>query len=357
MNEAKDVKLFLASEPKRAIKNMKIVILDDDDTQVLILESVLRRAGFQNLYSFSNPGMMSEVYQAERPDLLILDLHMPRISGLEIMRNLNYLVSDAFFPILVLTANAHLRTKEEALGAGAKDFITKPFNLAEVLLRVQNLLEMRSLYLELQHQKEQLETLLEKQTRQLEQAQVEMLTRLAKISEYRLGDHVWRVATLSAMLAKELEQPGAFVDLLLPAARFHDIGKIAIPDGILLKSGQLSPEEFELIKKHTLIGAQLLAGGSSTLMRMAELIALSHHERWDGLGYPQGLQGEAIPLEGRIVAVADAFDTMTHQQPYQGVQSTQEAIAELQQHRNTQFDPKVVDACWRLYQQSQLSSI
>ncbi len=350
--------MSLMNESKLAIKDMKIVILDDEDAQILILESALKRAGFQNLYAFSSPRMMLDVLEAEQPDLLILDLHMPGIGGLEVMQTLKqHLLPGVFFPILVLTADNRPQTKEEALGAGAKDFLTKPFSATEVLLRVKNLLETRLFYLELQHQKKNLEGLVEKRTSQLEQAHVEMLTRLARVSEHRddqSGEHVWRVATVSAMLARELGLATTYVDLLLRAARLHDIGKIAIPDGILLKSARLSPEEFEIVKKHTVIGAQLLASGGSPLMHMAELIALNHHERWDGLGYPNGLRGEAIPLEGRIVAVADAFDTMTHDRPYKRAQATEEALAELQQHRGTQFDPSVVDACSRLYERGDL---
>lgn len=336
------------------VYQMTILVLDDNEAHAFVTEGILRRGGFLNVYVLTDSRDSVMAVTTFNPDLLLLDLHMPHQDGLEIIRLVKeHVPAELRFPIAVLSAETHTDKKAQALALGARDFITKPFEATQLLLRVKNLLEMRRYYLELQHQKQNLESLVERRTFELEQAHIEMLTRLAKVSEHRddqLGEHVWRVATLSAMLARELELPSAYTDLLLRAARLHDIGKIAIPDGILMKPTTLSIEEFEIIKKHTVIGAQILAGGGSPLMKMAELIALSHHERWDGLGYPRALVGEKIPLEGRIVAVADAFDTMTHDRPYRHAQSAKESLTELQKHRGTQFDPKVVDACSRLYE-------
>jgi putative two-component system response regulator len=349
---------LVAGEQPSHIHKMRILILDDNESQAFVIEGMLRRGGFHDVHVLTDSRDIVMAITELNPDLLLLDLYMPHHDGLETIRTIKrHVPAEVRFPIVVLSVEAQPEKKAEALSLGARDFINKPFDVAELLLRVKNLLEARFWYLTVQKQKQNLERLVERRTFELEQAHIEMLTRLAKVSEHhddQLGEHVWRVAALSAMLARELELPSAYTDLLLRAARLHDIGKIAIPDGILMKPTTLSAEEFEIVKKHTVIGAQILAGGGSTLMKMAELIALNHHERWDGLGYPRGLAGEKIPLEGRIVAVADAFDTMTHDRPYKRAQPAEEALAELQKHRGTQFDPKVVDACSRLYERGDL---
>lgn len=348
----------LVATEQSHLNEMVILVLEDNVTQSLVIEGILRRGGFTNVYVSTDSREILHTITTTQPDVLLLDLHMPHHDGLEIIRTIKQCVpATVRFPIAVLSAEAHPDKKAEALALGARDFINKPFEPTELLLRIKNLLETRFWYLTVQQQKENLELLVAQRTQELEQAHIEMLTRLAKVSEHRddqLGEHVWRVATLSAMLARELDLPASYADLLLRAARLHDIGKVAIADGILMKPTTLSPEEFEIVKKHTVIGAQLLAGGGSALMHMAEAIALTHHERWDGLGYPKGLRGEAIPLEGRIVAVADAFDTMTHDRPYKRAQSAQEALLEIQKHRGKQFDPAVVDACSRLYERGEL---
>ncbi len=341
------------------LKDMKIVILDDEDAQLCLLESILKRANFQNFLSLSDPRKIFDVLEIEQPDLLLLDLNMPRLGGLEVVRQLRERLSpDTFFPILVLTADYRTATKEETLRAGAKDFLTKPYNVTEVLLRVQNLLETRYYYLQLQQQKETLEGLVQQSTRQLEQTQIEMLTRLARAAEYRddeAGEHVWRVAELAAMLGGEMGLGTNRVELLLRAARLHDVGKIAIPDGILMKPTTLTQQEFSIVQTHTTVGAQLLSGGQSVFMQMAEVIALTHHERWDGTGYPNGLKGEAIPLEGRILAVADAYDALTHDRPHRKAFSPQEAAKEVQQASGKQFDPTVVGAFSRLFERGDLT--
>jgi putative two-component system response regulator len=340
--------------------DMNILILDDNEAQAFVIEGILRRGGFNNIHVLTDSREILDAVVSDPPDLLLLDLYMPYHDGIETIWAIkNTVPAEIRFPIAVLSAEMQPDKKTEALALGARDFIGKPFEVSELLLRVKNLLETRYWYLTVQQQKQNLETLVARRTSELEQAHVEMLTRLARVSEHRddqLGEHVWRVATVSAMLARELDLPSSYADLLLRAARLHDIGKIAIPDGLLMKPATLSPEEFEIIKKHTTIGAQLLAGSNSPLMQMAELIALTHHERWDGQGYPRGLSGHEIPLEGRIVAVADTFDTITHERPYRRAESAEKALQEIQRYRGTQFDPIVVDACSRLFARGDLTS-
>ena len=340
-------------------ERMKIVIVDEE-SQLGFLESTLKRAGFANVYALPDPRLVRDVVNVEHPDLLILNTDLPRMNGLEVMGMLRKkLLPGSVFPVLVLSADSRAETREALLKAGAEDVLKKPLNAEEIISRIKTSLETRLSYLELRGQKETLERLVQERTLQLEEAHIEMLTRLARISEHRddqSGEHVWRVAALSAMLAREMNCDGTFVDLILRAARLHDIGKTAIPDGVLLKPDKLTPEEFEIVKRHTILRAQLLTGSGSSLMQMAERIALSHHERWDGRGYPKGLRGKAIALEGRIVAVADSFDSMIYDRPFKRAQSVREAVIEIQNQRGRQYDPEVVDACSRLYERGDLSN-
>jgi putative two-component system response regulator len=233
--------------------------------------------------------------------------------------------------------------------------------MAEVLLRIRNLLRTRFLHIEVQHQNHVLEERVRERTRELEEAhhailnhtqdlreaQIETIERLAAAAEYRdddTGQHVHRVSQNCARIALALNWPDASIDLLRKASPLHDVGKIGIPDHILLKPGKLTSEEWETMKAHTLIGASILSGSRFPLLQMAEEIALTHHEKWDGTGYSPGLCGEAIPVSGRIVAVADVFDALTHERPYKKAWPVNEAIGEIRSQSGRHFDPAVVEA-------------
>jgi putative two-component system response regulator len=340
------------------LRTMPIVILDDDTIHTTLLEITLRSAGFKNVQSINNPHELSSVLTHTQPDLLLLDLNMPFKSGLDVLEDLNqqFLMEDRF-PVVMLSASERVDMREQALALGAKDFISKPFRSTEVILRVRNILETRHFYLAQTRQSERLEKLVQARTAQLEQSQVEMLIRLARTAEYRddeAGEHIWRVAQLSAQLARKLGLDETRADLLLRAARLHDVGKVAVPDSILMKPSQLDQEEFEAVKRHTLVGAELLSGSQSPLLKIAQTIALTHHERWDGKGYPRGLKGETIPLEGRILAVADSFDALTHHRSYRTARTLEQAVTEISAQSGKQFDPKVVAAFLELYQEGAL---
>ena len=342
------------------IKQLEILAVDDEASNLLLLRRILERDGYTNLKTTNDPTQVPRMVAAFSPRLVMLDLHMPQIDGFELMQRLTTLAGERrSVPFLVLTADATEETKRRALALGARDFLTKPLDRTELLLRVHNLLQVQRLQDRLFDHNAHLEDEVAERTRDLEQARIEILDRLALAAEYRDDDtqeHAWRLARTSALLALDLGLPDREVELLRRAAPLHDIGKIGIPDAILLKPGRLTEEEFERIKTHTTIGAEILSGSGSPLLRMAEQIAITHHERWDGGGYPCGLAGEGIPLAGRIVAVADVFDALTHQRPYKSAWTVTEAVAEISHQARRQFDPDVVNAFLKLDHPTLLSA-
>jgi putative two-component system response regulator len=335
-------------EKTGTIYQSRILIVDDQDANVRLLQRILNQAGYTNLGSTTDSRQVLALFMSVTPDIVLLDLTMPYVNGFEVMEQLRPLIrSDDYLPILVLTADVTDEVKLRALSAGAKDFLTKPFNNVEVLLRIENLLNTRLLNLALREQNHVLDDRVRSRTLSLEEAQVEILERLAAAAEYRddaTGKHAQRVGEVSGMIAQALDLPAAEVELIRQAAPLHDVGKIGIPDSILLKPGRLTAGEFEIMKSHTTIGAKMLANGRSDLTQMAERIALMHHERWDGTGYPGACRGEEIPLVGRIVAAADVFDALTHERPYKTAWPVKDALAEIQRQSGRQFDPKVAEA-------------
>ncbi len=337
----------------RVFRNARILIVDDEPVNVDLLRRLLERAGFSRIESTNDSRQALDLYVKFRPDLILLDLHMPHRDGLEVMDELNQIAEASYLPILMLTGDDTPEAKREALSRGAKDFLNKPFHSDEVLLRIGTLLETRFLYLQIQSQNQILEAKVRDRTRELEAAQIEIIERLARAAEFRddnTGQHTERVGQMSALLARQIGLSDTQVSLIRRAAPLHDVGKIGIPDSILMKLGKLTAEEFELVKTHTTIGARILSGSRFTILRLAEEIAYNHHERWDGSGYV-GTRGSDIPLAGRIVAVADVFDALTQKRPYKAAWPVTEAIAEIDRQRGRQFDPALVDAFLRVIEQ------
>ncbi|HEX9367698.1 MAG TPA: HD domain-containing phosphohydrolase [Vicinamibacterales bacterium] len=335
-------------------RNARILIIDDEDANIDILRRILKRAGFTHVESTNDSRLASALYVEHRPDLILLDLHMPHFDGLEVMDQLNEIAEASYLPILILSGDLTPDARRDALSRGAKDFVNKPFLQEELLLRIKTLLETRFLYIQIQGQNQLLEAKVRERTRELVEAQIEIIERLAMAAEFRddnTGQHTHRVGQMSALVAKQTGMPDALVSLIRRAAELHDVGKIGVPDRILLKMGKLTPEEFEIVKTHTVIGARILSGGKFPLLRLAEEIAFSHHERWDGDGYAR-IRGVDIPLAGRIVAVADVFDALTQQRPYKPAWPVAEAIAEIDRQRGRQFDPGVVEAFLRVIENS-----
>lgn len=328
-----------------SLTSARILIVDDEGANVLLLQRILQRAGYSELKSTTDPRHVLPIFTEFKPDAVLLDLHMPHLDGYAVMEQIRSRVADTdFLPILVLTADATPAAKQRALSSGARDFLAKPLDATEVLLRLRNLLETRSIHMEMQTQNEGLEEKVRERTEALENAQLEILGRLARAAEYRdddTGEHAQRVGNLAAYLAQASGLADDQTDLIRMAAPLHDVGKIGIPDSILLKPGKLEKEEFEVMKTHTTIGAGILSGSRSRLLQLAEEIALYHHEKWDGSGYA-GLSGRDIPLAARMVTVADVFDALTHPRPYREAWPVERAIQEIQAGSGRLFDPAVV---------------
>jgi putative two-component system response regulator len=330
------------------LRDATILVVDDEHQNIGLLELVLRQAGYTKVVSTTDSRKALPLFVEASPDLVLLDMNMPHLSGFQVLAQLRAeLDRDAYLPVLVLSGDVSAETRQKALADGAMDFLNKPFDSTEVLLRIRNLLHSRFLHVKLQSQNRELEAKVRRRTRALEEAAVEILERLARAAEYRddaTGQHTERVGRLSGKLAAALGLDDSQVDLIRRAAPLHDVGKIGIPDQILLKPGKLTDEEFEVIKGHTTIGARILSGSHFPLLQLAEEIALTHHERWDGKGYSPGLAGEDIPISARILAVADTYDAMTHDRPYRSALPAEAAREEIAREGGRQFDPKVVDA-------------
>lgn len=330
------------------LKHARILAVDDEEANVQALMKLLARAGYREVQGTTDSRSVESVYPAFDPDLILLDLHMPHMDGFQVMAGIRpHIPRNTYLPILILTGDQDQEVRQRALASGAKDFVTKPFEATEVLLRIRNLLETRFLHKQLARQNETLEVKVRERTRELAEAQAEILSRLALAAEYRddvTGRHAERVGILSSMIAEALGLHPDEVALIRQAAPLHDVGKIGIPDAILMKAGTLTPAEFEVMKSHTEIGARILSGSRYPLLQMARQIAKFHHEKWDGTGYNPGTARDLIPQVGRIVAVADAFDTLTHERPYKPALPMDQALHIIIEDSGTHFDPRIVDA-------------
>jgi len=326
----------------------RILIVDDEPHVAGVLQRLFVRQGYEEPLAVHDPTRVPAVLEEEEIDLILLDLHMPEMDGFQLMKHLpRHREPSEFLPVLVLTGDTAPEVRRRALEAGAHDFLSKPFDVAEAQARVKNLLEARFLNQRVARQRDEMEARVRERTAELADTRSEILHRLARAAEYRddvTGRHAERVGMLSSLVARELGFGHRDVDIIRRTAPLHDVGKIGVPDAILRKPGALTPSEFELMKTHTIIGEEILGGGRHRILSMAAEIARSHHERWDGDGYPDGLEGEEIPLPARIVSVADTFDTLSHNRPYKDAVSVEDALAEIRRCAGGHFDPRVVEA-------------
>lgn len=325
----------------------KIMIIDDIRANTLLLEKLFRMEGHEQISVIHDSTKAIEAIEREDPDVLLLDLSMPIVSGFDILLALKARNHPLLHSILVITAYHDAEHRHRALQLGASDFLTKPFDPQEVALKVRHLLEairQRKLH---EKQNMRLEVMLMEHTLQISELQEEYVLRLIQTMKHRdkeTGRHLIRMSHYVFEVAKQLGLDEAFCYKLKHASAMHDIGKVAIPDEILLKKERLTPEEFDIMKQHTIIGAELLSKSKHEVLILGEKIALSHHEKWDGSGYPNHLKSEEIPLEGRIVAVCDVFDALTSVRPYKPAWTVEKALAEILQLSGVHFDPTIVEA-------------
>ena len=322
----------------------RILVVDDHEASANLLERLLRSAGYQNIVALTDSRKVLPTFRDFNPDLLVCDVRMPHLDGFAVLRQIETRRTDTFLPILMITGDTEASVREQALGTGATDFINKPFNVTEVMLRMRNLLRMRFMATGLEAE-------VRKRTSELHRSEVEIAQRLAlaaELRDYAGGEHTQRVGNMSAVLAQAIGLSVDDVEKIRLSSTLHDIGKIAIPDSILLKNGALSLEEIDVLKQHTSIGARMLSGSASAILQQAEEIALYHHENWNGTGYTPGLMEEMIPLAARIVRIADVFDALTHSRPYKHAWEADDAITYITDHAGTLFDPNIVDAFIRV---------
>jgi len=295
----------------------KILIVDDQEVNIVLLERMLRGAGYLAITSTMVPGEVCELHRKNYYDLILLDLQMPVMDGFQVMESLQKLEPDDYIPILVITAQPGHKLR--ALQAGAKDFISKPFELAEVLARVHNILEVCLLQRKLRNYNIVLEQLVEERTSELKESYLETIFTMTRAAEHKdedIGAHVQRISYYSREFARILGLDDEFIDKIFFASPMHDIGKIGIPDNILLKPGSLTPDEWVVMKGHAMMGAKILGNSKSPHLKMGTEIALNHHERWDGGGYPNGKKGDAIPLAARVMNICDVYDALRSKRPY-----------------------------------------
>ncbi len=321
-----------------------VLAVDDNATNLRVIEAMLQQiAGIESV-AIDEPQLALDWCRENRPDLILLDYMMPQLDGIEFMRRLK---ETGELPVIMITADTEKQVRYQALALGARDFLNKPLDRVEFIARVKNQLELIDAQRKLADRAAWLAEEVAKATVTIRAREREAVLRLSRAAEFRdpeTGAHLLRMANYTRLIAERLGLPGPAVELLFEAAPMHDIGKVGIPDAILLKPGRLNDEEFAVMKRHAEIGNRILAGSTSDLLQTAAEIAWTHHEKWDGNGYPRGLAGEVIPLAGRIVAVADVFDALTSERPYKRAWPLEQARRFLLDNSGRHFDPACVDA-------------
>ena len=361
------------AEGHQRLEHARITMVDDEQLNIDVVQAYLEEASFSNFRSTTNSLQAIELIRDYQPDVVLLDLMMPEVDGFEILETMREDERLQRIPVIVLTA-ASSSFKLQALELGATDFLGKPVDPSELVLRMRNTLEAKAYKDHLESYSSRLESEVQLRTRELESARQEALLCLARAAECRdddTGHHVIRVGRYAAIIARQLGFTNNQVELLEQAAQLHDIGKIGIPDSILLKADRLTPEEIEFMRHHCEFGKRIIepttaadsailqqntemgrrfAGvKSSPVMKLAASIALTHHERWDGTGYPARLAGNEIPIEGRITSVADVYDALSSKRPYKQAFPPEKCLEILDEGRGTQFDPRVLDAFFASY--------
>ena len=345
------------------------MIVDDEPLNVMTFRQHLKQEGYTEFLTTSDATEALGMIRKDAPDVVLLDINMPEVSGMDILRVVGLDPALQHIPVLVLTAATDPKIRKQALDLGASDFLSKPVDPNELLPRVRNAIILKQHFDLVSGETARLEQQVERRTRQLEATRQQLILSLARAAEHRdndTGNHVLRVGRYTAIIAEGMGYPKKRLPMLEQAAQLHDVGKIGIPDSILFKPGKLEPAEYDLMKKHCALGKQIIEPisekdwavlkthtrrgeslmhvRSSPLLMLAARIAQTHHEKWDGSGYPLGLSGEDIPLEGRIVAVADVYDALSSARPYKEAFPREKCFDILQGGRGKHFDPQVLDA-------------
>ncbi|MGS0695050.1 HD domain-containing phosphohydrolase [Shewanella sp. 0m-4] len=314
-----------------------ILVVDDTPENIDILVGILG-GDYKVKVAIDGPKALALAAKTT-PDLILLDVMMPGMNGYEVCKRLKQDPLTCHIPVIFVTALADVSDETQGFELGAVDYITKPVSAPVVKARVKT-------HLTLYDQKRLLEQEVKVRTKELEETRFEIIRRLGRAAEYKdneTGLHVIRMSHYARLLAIESDLPDKYCELIYNAAPMHDIGKIGTPDSILKKPGKLDEDEWVEMQRHAEIGAEIIGDHSDPLLEMARRIALTHHEKWDGSGYPNGLVGEEIPIEGRIVAIADVFDALTSIRPYKKAWSVEETVALIESEAGKQFDPELVE--------------
>jgi putative two-component system response regulator len=355
------------AQPAR--QDASILIVDDEPINIQVVRKYLSLAGYSNFIITTDANEVVSLANAESPDVILLDIMMPGTSGLDVLLQLRSQEQTAWLPIVIMTALDDREVKAQALDKGATDFLTKPIDPSELVSRVRNAVVFKAHHDHLQHYSQRLEEEIRIRTAELEESRLQVIRCLARAAEFRdnqTGRHTIRVGRYSGIIARHLDWQEPEIAVLEQAALLHDVGKIGIPDAILLKPGKLDPDEFEYVQKHcgfgkrvlerlsldefsvyaahTEFGAGIVDRCNAPILDLAARIALTHHEKWDGSGYPVGLAGNDIPIEGRIVAAADVFDALSTKRPYKSAFPVARCFEIMEESRGTHFDPQVLDA-------------
>ena len=372
----KPVDTSIVDKMKGAVRQAKIMIIDDEQLVIKVVKRYLSAEGYTNFVAVNDSRQAIDRIWEEKPDVILSDIKMPNVSGLDILRSRQKVVELTSIPVLILSASSDQGVMREALELGATDFLSKPVDPCALSLRVQNALIVKSHHDHLANYARDLENQVRERMNQLEDSREQIVHCLARAAEYRdneTGEHIIRVGKYCRVIAEELGFPESYCREIELGAQLHDVGKIGIPDSILLNPGRLTAEEFDVMKTHCGVGLEIMeplsqrdservrghanSGGfimeavDSPMLQLAASIARSHHEKWDGTGYPAKLAGEAIPIEGRICCVADVFDALCSERPYKPKFPLKKCLEIMLSERGTRFDPKVLDAFFARFEQ------
>ena len=336
--------------------NETVLVVDDEDLNRKLIEAILIPLGYRVLMARDGHEVFDMVRRVQ-PDVILLDVMMPRMDGFEVARRLKQDEHTRIIPIIMVTSLSAVEDRVKAIEAGADDFLSKPVDKTELRARVKSLCAVKAYSDHMHDYQKKLEQEVARQTAELKAAMnrvknasldtIYLLSRAAEYKDEETGEHIKRISRYAVVVARSLGLDPASIESLLYAAPMHDVGKIGIPDRILLKPGKLDSEEWGIMKQHVTIGAEILEGSQNEFLPMAHTIACTHHEKWDGSGYPLGLVGEDIPVAGRVVAVVDVFDALTSNRPYKRAYTLEESLRIIEENRGTHFDPIVLDAFLR----------